>query len=172
MSVRPMSRLITQLSRLSEGVSAVCCVLILLATASGFILRPFNLQFLGVDDAGGFLMAWLLFFGLAQVSNNQLHIRATFLTDLFPVRWRTLCYAASHVLFALFLAVLTWLAAGLFLASAAENSRSADMLRIPLVYPQAGMVAGLVLATVAELLMAARSLGAVRRGDSFDVWER
>lgn len=166
-----MSTLITRLCRFSEFVSAACCVLILVLMASGFLLRPFNLQFLGVDAAGGFLMAWLLFFGLAQVSRERLHIRATFLTDALPARWRAVCYALGHILFVIFLAVLTWLAIGLFLASAAENGKSSDMLQIPLIYPQGGMVIGMVLATLAEGLMAARSVAEVIRGEGGEAWE-
>lgn len=145
---------------LSRGLDRACfslgCLsvsLIFFFTIAEVILRLFGVSLVWVNDLQGFLMVAAVFLALGDVTRRREHLVADFFTALMPVRVRNVldmvCYLGFSVVYVL---LLMWIVGALAFDSYADGVRSEGILRVPLVLPQALIVAGLAVMLLALLV--------------------
>ena len=144
--------------------AAVLLVIVLLEVAS----RPLGLPYFFGSEFGSSLMAWITFFALSEVGRRREHISARFLIDLMPARVRRLIDAIfSGVFMFLYVILLFVIAVDLAATTTADGTRSQGMMRMPIAWPQYGMVVSLGLFTLrSALTMAAEITAAVTGRES------
>jgi len=144
--------------------AAVLLVIVLLEVAS----RPLGLPYFFGSEFGSSLMAWITFFALSEVGRRREHISARFLVDLMPARVRRLIDAVfSGVFLFLYVILLFVIAVDLAATTTADGTRSQGIMRMPIAWPQYGMVVSLgIFALRSALTMAAEVAAAVTGRES------
>ncbi len=162
-----------RLQAIAEGISRVGAIIggAMLLIASLVICVDITLRYTisktlgGADELSGYALAISSAWGFSAALLSRSHIRI----DTLYVRVRTRVRAAldllSLVTFASFIALITWHAWGVVRQSWDSGSRSLSELETPVIIPQALWFAGLVFFVMVALLLLARSLHAVLRGD-------
>jgi len=134
--------------------AVVCCVVILVLTATEILLRILGMRFLLSYEYCGFLLAALVFFNLPLVTREEEHItvvgvrgsgRLARLRRGF-IRGLTVVYL---LVLAYFCGLLTW-------SSYHDGARSLGIMLTPLYIPQIAMTVGIATAAIVLLLKVLR----------------
>ncbi|MCM2130366.1 TRAP transporter small permease [Larsenimonas rhizosphaerae] len=110
-----------------------------------------GLSISGMSEIAGFLLVGATFLGTAYTFTKGGHIRVTLLTDRIPVRPRALLEVIMLTIALALTLVLGWQLAALVLDSHAYDEVSYGMAAVPLMYPQAVLLTGIALLTLALL---------------------
>ena len=123
-------------------------------TMAEIILRRFGISLVFANDLQGFLMVFAVFLALGDVTQRREHMVADFFTALMPARVRrvldVVCNLAASAAYVL---VLIWIVGDLAFSSYVDGQRSEGILRVPLVLPQALIVAGLAVMLLTLLVL-------------------
>ena len=162
-----------RLQTVAEGISRVGAIAggALLLIASVLICIDITTRYLfawtlgGADELSGYALAIASAWGFSSALFSRSHIRI----DTVYVRVRPSIRAVldlmSLAIFAFFIALVTWYAWGVVWQSFQSNSRSLSEIEAPLVIPQGLWFAGLVFFVMVALLLLARAVAALLRGD-------
>ena len=117
------------------------------------VLRSMRIEFYWASEGGTILMAWLIFFTLPLVNRQRTHISTDFLVARFPGWLRLVTNLAGQVLMLAYLLILSLLCFELARRNLIGDARSQGILRVPLYFMQIGVVVGLVLTIVSQVLV-------------------
>ncbi|MEQ9243659.1 TRAP transporter small permease [Roseovarius indicus] len=156
-------------ARLHEraGVFASAALLIVLfgLLLTDVILRWLHVEFYWGSEGGGLLMAWMIFLALPMVMRTRGHIATDFVVAHLPDGVKAVLRMAGHVLMIAYLACLVWYCADLAHSNWQGGARFQGILRLPMYLVQSGILVGLLLMLLSEILILyeeARAFG--RRG--------
>lgn len=134
-------------------IGCACAILIFLLSLADIVLRAASVEFFLAGESNGILMAWMIFLALAYVTRTRSHLSLDFLDRLLP-RWlRTTLRIFGYLVMLGYVAVLSWYCGKLVWSSYMNDVRSSSILRWPVVYAQLGVLVGLVLMAVTQLLI-------------------
>jgi TRAP-type C4-dicarboxylate transport system permease small subunit len=143
----------TLLERAMIWIGCACAILIFLLSLADIVLRAASVEFFLAGESNGILMAWMIFLALAYVTRTRSHLSLDFLDRLLP-RWlRTTLRIFGYLVMLGYVAVLSWYCGKLVWSSYMNDVRSSSILRWPVVYAQLGVLVGLVLMAVTQLLI-------------------
>ena len=117
------------------------------------VLRSIRIEFYWASEGGTILMAWLIFFTLPLVNLQRTHISTDFLVASLPGWLRSVTNLAGQVLMLAYLLILSLLCFELARRNLIGDARSQGILRVPLYFMQIGVVVGLVLTIVSQVLV-------------------
>ncbi len=117
------------------------------------VLRSMRIEFYWASEGGTILMAWLIFFTLPLVNRQRTHISTDFLVARLPGWLQSVANLAGQVLMLAYLLILAWLCFELARRNFIGDARSQGILRVPLYFVQIGVVVGLVLTIVSQVLV-------------------
>jgi TRAP-type C4-dicarboxylate transport system permease small subunit len=140
------------------GLQVGARLLDMLMRAAGFGRSGFVI--LSLAEIAGYLLAAASFLALAATLKGGVHIRVTMLVNNVPPGVRTLLEASALLFAALATAYATWHLGVYAHTSWRFGDVSPGLVRIPLFYPQAAMVVGAGLLTIAfidELIVTLRT---------------
>lgn len=158
-----MRTLLDGLYKLSGGIAAafICAIaLIVLAqvlanlidTVATVVLgQPFGLVVPSYANFAGFFLTGATFFALAYTLKHGAHIRVTLVIQLLPPRLRQAVEVWCILVGLAIAGFFTWYTVGLVAASLRFNDMSTGMVAIPLWIPQATLVLGGGVLTIALL---------------------
>jgi TRAP-type C4-dicarboxylate transport system permease small subunit len=129
------------------GLQVGARLLDLLLRAAGFARSGFVI--LSLSEIAGYLLAAASFLALAATLKSGVQIRVTMLVNNVPPRARMLLEAGALLFAALATAYATWHLGIYAHTSFVFNDVSPGLVRVPLFYPQAAMVVGAALLTIA-----------------------
>ena len=163
------------LDRLIHGTGAICragalvcgglCVLVSFVIAVAVVMRKvFNVSIVGADEISSFILAASCSWGFAFALLHRAHVRVESLQLVLPRRLCAILDIVGLNLLGAFVAVIAWYTANV-LALSIDMGALADMLDVPLWFPQAFWVAGFVVSVVLAVLLLIRSLIAFLAGD-------
>lgn len=163
------------LDRLIHGTGAVCragalvcgglCVLVSFVIAVAVVMRKvFNVSIVGADEISSFILAASCSWGFAFALLHRAHVRVESLQLVLPRRLCAVLDIVGLILLGAFVAVIAWYTANV-LALSIDMGALADMLDVPLWFPQAFWVAGFVVSVILAVLLVIRSLIAFLTGD-------
>ena len=163
------------LDRLIHGTGAVCragalvcgglCVLVSFVIAVAVIMRKvFNVSIVGADEISSFILAASCSWGFAFALLHRAHVRVESLQLVLPRRLCAVLDIVGLILLGAFVAIIAWYTASV-LALSIDMGALADMLDVPLWFPQAFWVAGFVVSVILAVLLLIRSLIAFLTGD-------
>ena len=163
------------LDRLIHGTGAVCragalvcgglCVLVSFVIAVAVVMRKvFNVSIVGADEISSFILAASCSWGFAFALLHRAHVRVESLQLVLPRRLCAILDIVGLILLGAFVAVIAWYTANV-LALSIDMGALADMLDVPLWFPQAFWVAGFVVSVILAVLLVIRSLIAFLTGD-------
>ena len=163
------------LDRLIHGTGAVCragalvcgglCVLVSFMIAVAVVMRKvFNVSIVGADEISSFILAASCSWGFAFALLHRAHVRVESLQLVLPRRLCAILDIVGLILLGAFVAIIAWYTANV-LALSIDMGALADMLDVPLWFPQAFWVAGFVVSVVLAVLLLIRSLIAFLTGD-------
>lgn len=163
------------LDRLIHGTGAVCragalvcgglCVLVSFVIAVAVVMRKmFNVSIVGADEISSFILAASCSWGFAFALLHRAHVRVESLQLVLPRRLCAILDIVGLILLGAFVAVIAWYTANV-LALSIDMGALADMLDVPLWFPQAFWVAGFVVSVILAALLVIRSLIAFLAGD-------
>ena len=163
------------LDRLIHGTGAVCragalvcgalCVLVSFMIAVAVVMRKvFNVSIVGADEISSFILAASCSWGFAFALLHRAHVRVESLQLVLPKRVCAILDIVGLILLGAFVAIIAWYTANV-LALSIDMGALADMLDVPLWFPQAFWVAGFVVSVVLAVLLLIRSLMAFLAGD-------
>jgi TRAP-type mannitol/chloroaromatic compound transport system permease small subunit len=127
--------------------------------------RPYGLLVEGLAEIAGYLLAASSLLALANTLKAGAHIRVTMLLSALGTRARWLFELGAFATAFVFSAYMAWRVGALALDSWRFNEVSHGLVPLPLAYPQAAMMVGLIVFSIAlldELLTVA-----MRGGPSF-----
>jgi TRAP-type C4-dicarboxylate transport system permease small subunit len=143
----------------TAGAALVVVVLI------EIVSRPLGLPYFFASEFGSSLMAWLTFFALSEVARRRNHISARFLVDLLPGRVRRVVDATfGGVFMFVYVALLFAVALDLAVTTHMDGTRSQGVMRMPIAWPQFGMVAALAVFVLRSLLNTIADIAAAIAG--------
>lgn len=163
------------LDRLIHGTGTVCragalvcgglCVLVSFVIAVAVVMRKvFNVSIVGADEISSFILAASCSWGFAFALLHRAHVRVESLQLVLPRRLCAILDIVGLILLGAFVAVIAWYTANV-LALSIDMGALADMLDVPLWFPQAFWVAGFVVSVILAVLLLIRSLTAFLAGD-------
>lgn len=163
-----IERVLRALDRLGLAVGWASAVAILVLVLAEIAVRAAGRGLPFTSEYSSLLMAWLIFFPLAEVTRRHTHISADFLVERMGPRLKAWVAALGAALtLAIYVGLLGYVAWTVTANSIADDVRSQGLMRTPLAYPQIGMCVGLAimqLRALAELVRAvAQAVQAGRR---------
>ncbi|MDM8165886.1 TRAP transporter small permease subunit [Roseovarius sp.] len=137
------------------GVFASAALLIVLFALllADVILRWLQVEFYWGSEGGGLLMAWMIFLALPMVMRTRGHIATDFVVAHLPGRARAVLSMAGHVLMIAYLCCLVWYCADLAHSNWQGGARFQGILRLPMYVVQSGILFGIVLMLLSEVLI-------------------
>jgi TRAP-type C4-dicarboxylate transport system permease small subunit len=149
--------------------AALALASVLLAVLFALLLTDAALRWLRIDfywgsEAGGMLMAWIIFLGLPMVMRDRGHIATDFLVARLPKPAAAAMGVLGGLLMLAYLVVLGWLCAEMAYRAFLAGARSQGILRLPVYYLEAGIVAGFGLMIVSQCLILVEDLRHVLGG--------
>ena len=163
-----LDRLIHRTGAVCRAGALICgglCVLVSFVIAVAVVMRKvFNVSIVGADEISSFVLAASCSWGFAFALLHRAHVRVESLQLILPRRLCAILDIVGLILLGAFVAVIAWYAASV-LALSIELGALADMLDLPLWFPQAFWVAGFVVSVVLAVLLLIRSLIAFLAGD-------
>lgn len=130
-----------------------CAVAIFALSMADIVLRAASVEFFLAAEANGILMAWMIFLAMAHVTRTRSHISIDFLERLVPGWLRVGLRVFDHLVMLGYVAVLSWYCGQLAWTSYVNEVRSSSILRWPVVYAQAGVLAGLSVLALTQCLI-------------------
>ena len=163
-----LDRLIRRTGAVCRAGALICgglCVLVSFVIAGAVIMRKvFNVSIVGADEISSFILAASCSWGFAFALLHRAHVRVESLQLVLPRRLCAILDIVGLILLGAFVAVIAWYSANV-LALSIDMGAVADMLDLPLWFPQAFWVAGFVVSVVLAVLLLIRSLIAFLAGD-------
>ena len=163
-----LDRLIHRTGAVCRAGALICgglCVLVSFVIAGAVIMRKvFNVSIVGADEISSFILAASCSWGFAFALLHRAHVRVESLQLVLPRRLCAILDIVGLILLGAFVAVIAWYSANV-LALSIDMGAVADMLDLPLWFPQAFWVAGFVVSVVLAVLLLIRSLIAFLAGD-------
>ena len=163
-----LDRLIRRTGAVCRAGALICgglCVLVSFVIAGAVIMRKiFNVSIVGADEISSFILAASCSWGFAFALLHRAHVRVESLQLVLPRRLCAILDIVGLILLGAFVAVIAWYSANV-LALSIDMGALADMLDLPLWFPQAFWVAGFVVSVVLAVLLLIRSLIAFLTGD-------
>ena len=163
-----LDRLIHRTGAVCRAGALICgglCVLVSFVIAVAVVMRKvFNVSIVGADEISSFVLAASCSWGFAFALLHRAHVRVESLQLILPRRLCAILDIVGLILLGAFVAVIAWYAASV-LALSIDMGALADMLDLPLWFPQAFWVAGFVVSVVLAVLLLIRSLIAFIAGD-------
>lgn len=163
-----MRRLLDMLYKIGGGLAA-CAILAICLIVTAQVCLNILARIGGPDlsftipsyaDFAGFALAGATFLALAHTLRSGGHIRVNLVTDRLPLKARWVMEMLALALSTAISGCAAWFAGKLMEESLRYGDTSTGIVPIPLWIPQAFMVAGLVLLTVALLDTLAQSIAA------------
>ena len=162
-----------RLQALAEGVSRVGAIvggaMLMLAAVTiciDIVLRYTISKTLGgADELSGYALAISSAWGFSAALLSRSHIRIDTLYVRVARPVRAALDLLSLVCFAFFISLVTWHAWGVLRQSYVSGSHSLSAIEMPLVIPQTLWFAGLAFFVAVALLLLARALAALVKGD-------
>ena len=162
-----------RLQAIAEGISRVGAIvggaMLLLASIMiciDIVLRyAFSMTLGGADDLSGYALAISSAWGFSAALLSRSHIRIDTVYVRVKRRARATLDLVSLAVFAFFVALITWHAWGVLQQSYVSGSRSLSAIEMPLVIPQTLWFLGLAFFVAVALLLLARALLALLKGD-------
>ncbi|RAI02422.1 hypothetical protein DLJ53_13790 [Acuticoccus sediminis] len=139
--------------RAALALSSILLAVLFALLLTDVVLRALRIEFFWGSEGGGVLMAWIIVLALPMVTRTRSHIATDFIAALLPPRGGIALRIAGHVLMLAYLGTLVWLCADLAERNFLGGVRSQGILRLPVAYVQFGIVAGLVLVMVSQVLL-------------------
>lgn len=156
----------TRLARLSAITFGAIMIVLSLAIAAETILRKFfSFSLGGVDELGGYAVAVVAPLTFLVAAQQQAHIRINVLHARLPQSLRGLLNVVSAAclsLLAMFLLYFTWKTVADTLA---YRSIAQTPWATPLIYPQSLWLAAMATFTAGAVVIAARALAALIKGN-------
>ena len=163
-----LDRLIRRTGAVCRAGALICgglCVLVSFVIAGAVIMRKvFNVSIVGADEISSFILAASCSWGFAFALLHRAHVRVESLQLVLPRRLCAILDIVGLILLGAFVAVIAWYSANV-LALSIDMGAVADMLDLPLWFPQAFWVAGFVVSVVLAVLLLIRSVIAFLAGD-------
>ena len=163
-----LDRLIRRTGAVCRAGALICgglCVIVSFVIAGAVIMRKiFNVSIVGADEISSFILAASCSWGFAFALLHRAHVRVESLQLVLPRRLCAILDIVGLILLGAFVAVIAWYSANV-LALSIDMGAVADMLDLPLWFPQAFWVAGFVVSVVLAVLLLVRSLIAFLAGD-------
>ena len=163
-----LDRLIHRTGAVCRAGALICgglCVLVSFVIAFAVVMRKvFNVSIVGADEISSFVLAASCSWGFAFALLHRAHVRVESLQLILPRRLCAILDIVGLILLGAFVAVIAWYAASV-LALSIDMGALADMLDLPLWFPQTFWVAGFVVSVVLAVLLLIRSLIAFIAGD-------
>ena len=153
-------RLLVSLDKVGMTLATTSTLLLLVLVCSHVIARLLGIQFFLMFEYASFLMAFIVLLPLGLITWNAAHLSADFLLNVMgPRSSRLMRRIVIPVAMLCFSLVLIVIAAERTHDAWADNLRSDGPLRTPLILPQLGMMAGLILLGLTSVLMLFRTDG-------------
>jgi TRAP-type C4-dicarboxylate transport system permease small subunit len=160
-----------RLDNIGLFMGAMSCAALFILVMGDIILRQVNIPFYLSIEYTGFLVAFVSFFPLGDITRRQSHLAADFFINLLGASARR--FIQRYVIrasVALYAVVLAWVAVQVLATSVGSDLRSVGPLRTPMALPQAAMVVavlGMLLRALASLFgVEYTSEDAHHRGDA------
>lgn len=157
------------LARVARWMTDIGGLLVALAAAvicAEIVLRRvFNTTMVGVDEIGGYALAIGSAWSFAHALIHKAHVRIDTLYFRLPRRLRPYLDLCSLTVLLWLVALLTYRAAEMAYFSGQYGSRSMTPIATPLVVPQALWAVGLGFFLLVIVVLLARALAALLRGD-------
>ncbi len=139
--------------RASFWIAMASCVLLLLFTLAEIAARPLGIQVYVGGEYNSMLMGWLIFFALPVVTRARQHLVVDFFNAMLGHRGRAVISWLGALIMVIYVAALLYFCAKLTLQSWNNNIRTQGILRTPVVWPQLGMVLGLLLMWISSVIV-------------------
>lgn len=148
----------------SLNIVGMCfAVAMMLITTLDVALRyVFNAPIQGAFEVGQYLLAGMIWFGMAWLGIVKGHISAELLFDRFSRKTQDVLTVVGHAMEWLFFVLVTWQAAALVVYSAKAGLRT-DLLHIPAAVGQSFLVVGASLACVVATFSLYQALRKARK---------
>jgi len=164
-----MKRLQAMAEGIARGGAIVGGAMLLLASViicvDIFLRYTFAMTLGGADELSGYALAISSAWGFSAALLSRSHIRIDTVYVRVGVRVRAALDLLSLASLAVFVALVTWHAWDVLRQSYVSRSHSLSAIEMPLVIPQALWFAGLAFFVAVALLLMARSLAALLKGD-------
>ena len=145
-------------------IGSGCAVVIFVLSLADILLRSLSVEFFLAGEANGILMAWMIFLAMAHVTRTRSHISLEFMERLVPTWLGTTLRIFGYCVMLGYVAVLSWYCGQLAWSSYVNDVRSSSILRWPVIYAQLGVLIGLILMAVTQVLILIGDLRAGLRG--------
>ena len=139
--------------RLAQFYAAGCLVVLFSLLLIEVACRMLRIEFYWGSELSGILMAWLTVFCLPWLTRNRAHLSTDIATALMPKPVQRGLRVLGYLLMLAYLGALIWYCGDLALKNYNSGVRDAGILRMPLAIVQFGVVIGLVLTFVSQVLV-------------------
>ena len=129
------------------------------------VRRFFGFSVQGADEIGGYILAVTGAWAISLTLLRRAHIRIDSVSRMFPVRARAVLDVLGMASLAAFMAIMTTRVWTVLLQSIESSSRSMTPLGVPLAIPQSIWVLGFCFFLAVILLLLAKSIVALARGE-------
>lgn len=137
---------VKKLNTLCATLSGVVLLFVTFSIFVDVILRYFfDRPSVWVTEVSTYLFLYIIFLGTAYALQQDLHIRVTFILDLFGTRTRRIVDLLTSLFAMIFSLVLLWQTSAMTLTAFKENWTSPTMLSAPYAYIYIVMVLGALL---------------------------
>lgn len=168
-----MSHFTRALEKVSSAAAWVGGGLLVLAAVlvciEVLVRKVFLMSLGGADELSGYAFAIATSWGCGYALLQRAHIRIDVLYIRLPEVVRAWLDLVALLSLGLFLAVMTWHAAGVFVFAATENTHSNTPLKTPMWIPQGLWVAGFIFFGLVIAEQVGRCLSALLRQDWIEV---
>jgi TRAP-type C4-dicarboxylate transport system permease small subunit len=146
------------LEKLSLALACLCCLLIGILSLADVALRTAKIEFHIAGEGSTILLAWLLFLVLPAVTRRRAHLSLGFFDTIAPAWLRKTVRIFGHLVMLVYVVTLMWFLGRMAMTSLANDLRSSSILRVPLIYAQAGVILGLGLLTLTQVSVLLREM--------------
>lgn len=138
--------------RAAVAVSALLLAVLFGLMLIDVVLRWLRVEFYWGNEAGGMLMAWLIFLALPMVIRARSHISTDFLVASLSPKSALAIRVLGNFMMVAYLIIVTWLCTDLAHRNFLGGTRAQGILRLPSYYIDIGVVFGLVLMVISQIL--------------------
>lgn len=156
---KSLAYLVNGISSGLAGISGIAILIITLIVSTDVVMRYlFNSPLLFAGETCEFLLALIIFAGLAYTFQRGGHIRIDLITRRLPSRFRYRMRMATFGTAIIYLIILTW-QISLFIKECYSFNRASTVLLFPIWIPQLSMLIGALALLLVVLLAIADHLG-------------
>ena len=164
-----MDYLIRQADHLSEAavwVAGAALIVMSVVVSLDVIARKFfNVSMAGADEIGGYVVAVTSSWAFAYTLLRRAHIRIDTVSRLLPRRLRAAFDIVGLAALGIFMTLMTMRCWNVLAVSVTFNAKSLTPLKIPLWIPQSLWVVGLAFFVAVILLLLAKTVTALAKGE-------